>query len=1710
MNLTTSIDDAARQWLGRSNAATSGRPAQRGRLWRALATNLAILIIPIAIYYVTVVQRSVAYHHERAFRALAEASAHLDATLDGIQAMFDLVPPPIEDEDLKNAFPNVFKTSDGKASQPQSITEPTRVQAMELIHKLRPFYDYVRSESAPGGAVALSGKKVFDTAHDALRDTYEELEQYAENPVANLNAIRNLACAWLANADESIEAAKCQKGGERPALKGTNRHLAALVRLPDLYELLSKAKQSNKPTCKEECWEKVFSTPFSKGDLERSVAIPGVSIKPITNERPLETEGRNETAPNQSTAPGEQSQTAAQERFDPKFVCRERVDAAHIKLDFRYQSPRLDVFPCHLQKRRIEVKPDSDPGRFHPGELIHYEATIADLFSGAHAPQQFDALILAHQDGRVLASISGNSSALQGLEAGQPPIANPSRFANVRQLLGRARLERFRNDPAAKEPSEAWQQMLLQLEQNQVSGPFEATRITETIGSDSYQVYVAPYRPPLPTYQWCGRPEGIETGDRGQAVGAGAPDSGYGAIGAPHTIAYNGKPRFCEVGSLYLIGLNQGSTLALARASVSPLARWLGTLALVVAVLAWPLVRVLFLETHDALSRIQLRAAVFAAFGLVSVAALAAMSIYGHHALQRWADVGARGYAEHLADWLEGELGALAEDLRTRDEPTKETGSELSFEDVSCERLVKDGFESKRAVMFRSQYGLDSNGKRRADKPRCSNLFEMQRVGLDLSDREYFKHLKSGMGWKLGDDANWQFIVQRIRDRVDGDKLSQVAVTETGQAFRGIMTGEAFFYGLRVPVLPYHFQFAVIDERSGTVVFHSEDRRALIENFFQEIDFRSQLAAAIGVRRGDSFTGRYYGTPHRLFYRPLPNAPWGVITMYPTATISASVLRAGLATLVAIVVTLLLSTALILTVCALTRRRLTFAWPQWRLRNAYPVAAIMLGALLACGVVTSAAGGNSWTPWVALVAAAFTVASGYWFLGAVPFPQSPFRKRVAAVGALLALGIVIATILAAMQFDTWFARLFAIAPALLLGIVSVLAHMRIRQGSVTNANVWRNESPLRLPLWRKGVLGGRLWNALCSVDGPTAYKRWHALCFVLLLAGFGLLPAASFWDATIRAEMVTVLEQGALATIRGYVQRERLIRADLLRFPLRSDLGQDVSGHAHRLARLAGSPGFDVYSCGKEGVALVQDRLTAVGKERSGARPNGPSAGAGTESTISGCNHEQPVPSTEDHGLVARVRRALFGGRGSGSPGNETLEATRRARSQWKFWAADELRFVGQYEAATGRQFSLEFQLPVRLSLLWWSRQRDQDEVVDFGAALVAAVSIALVAIALVLFIARRVLGIGLPWSARLDHVRHEQAAKKAHLSGRVVLLHDPDGVIGERERMPFEPDVATPSFSHDLVDWPQPKEAASCKITRGHWILTRFDIAVLDPDRRPGILLLLERLIHKKGVTFCLTCDVSPQHRILHPGDYPGVDESTVPSSAEACRWIHIFSRLSKRYYIPKEPGDSPECGLGSPMHDFMLRETRLFWPKLLQLRGRLNQALKSGPSGWGKGCETLSERDIEDFILTHADAAFRAAWQSCTRDERLALFQIASGRFPNPLNELVLDHLMRRDLVVLEPAPALKSNAMRRFVLNAEPQWRFDEWSRVAAEGPWQSLRMPLFIVLMLVIAWIAYSAGETFQAMSAVLVGVLGFVGQVLRAVGYVRGSPSAPTG
>ena len=159
----------------------------------------------------------------------------------------------------------------------------------------------------------------------------------------------------------------------------------------------------------------------------------------------------------------------------------------------------------------------------------------------------------------------------------------------------------------------------------------------------------------------------------------------------------------------------------------------------------------------------------------------------------------------------------------------------------------------------------------------------------------------------------------------------------------------------------------------------------------------------------------------------------------------------------------------------------------------------------------------------------------------------------------------------------------------------------------------------------------------------------------------------------------------------------------------------------------------------------------------------------------------------------------------------------------------------------------------------------------------------------------------------------------------------------------------------------------------------------------------------------------------------------------------------------------------------------------------------------------DSSKEQRLQEVVY-RADAYYRVLWASCTKDERLVLFQLAEDGWVNPKNGRAIQQLQRKQLVRRPAGFQVMNESFREFIrLNQYPE-EIAEWEQEGKRSVWSGLRLSLIIAAMLVASWLFYAQ----QQDTGVVVGYLGAAGAaasaVYKLVSQMRGGASggAPPG
>lgn len=1202
---------------------------------------------------------------------------------------------------------------------------------------------------------------------------------------------------------------------------------------------------------------------------------------------------------------------------------------------------------------------------------------------------------------------------------------------------------------------------------------------------------------------------------------------------------------------IYLVALERAGGLGPISFRLDAKARLSLLVLALVLLLALPLIKLLLTHASDGLGRWHARWLMLSMFGLaalVSILLCAWSRLESTHSmLQQTAKASAESIAAGLKSEVAKVSNGMLDDAKiylgvncppTEDDTVNEkiqVGNGKYTVDRDCASL--DSFEDESIIlscaknsqvfMFPERLKSDRKEKRKTNQPAVVNIFAVTRKGeltdqdgkllvpvlysqqikdlprdFNISTREYLRRSLLGEGAQLAElaqglrsFADQRIVVQRLRNLLDARITTQIA-TRCGSIGRGVessprvLSADVLLTSAERPILPLNLQFSVFDLRTGMVLFHSDSERVLIEDLFRELDDDRRLAAAARAREPDAFWADYRGERAWFAFEPVVPLNWGVIVYAPSDPVDglfyAIVLTAiGLSFLCLVLLASWLQTWL----WANRLRGAALFWPQWRLRQAYLPLALLLPLI--------SLGAGFWSehmpePVLALVVALLLTL--YCLVAAItPHPKfltKPYWRVSAAASVLL--GMALWTICSAPGNLTervllLLPMIVTLAPLLWIVIQNRLTHSEehVAAGAIP-LNIWRTPLNWKVPAWMQ--------RAIDWFTGGAA-KRWSAFSFryTAFLSAFCLAFAAipawflcDFAYQNWRMDTELFLEQAT--QIQQKLRYEYLLnqRNQLVKSPYHPGMFDAIRGRWEQ--GIHPRCPDDV----KEACRFGAFQSFKVADE-------GPSQNGLSHLIWPNTAAEVILPPPR---LPKESRRRVF-----------PAEASSWLR-QFKNWVVPghpvplTIAALGaqkvdrgiptgpaSWDEVYGKNRSIAYQLPTPAEL---RQQSAGGGDVRAGPSLAPIAPLFGVLALFVLFrlLDAQLLGSWLLWSGRLgpsgppgaecsDNDRRFKLMIRANRLCREELSRD----CQSKDCGLYEIDVSHHPYPSPFPDKPI-------------WV-DGLDVAIrADPKHRQGVLSALEEFVARPGGhRLWIATDSPPLHFISRPEAYPASASLTEPVClSERVRWARLFAQFAKCY--PQSHAGDPWASQrmkarqsDAKTAELIDRETRLFWPEMLGLRGLLF-ARCAEPEAVDR---PLNERDVIEAVEMEFGAMMRRHWETLTTQERLLMKQLADGCYANPGNRLALLHLLRRGLLVSEPFLTVKTEALRLFVQTAETQDQYDAWQAQTPESAWSRFRAPILVGLVLLLGitgWITRDATQLITSLVGALTGALSLFS---RAVG-----------
>jgi hypothetical protein len=253
------------------------------------------------------------------------------------------------------------------------------------------------------------------------------------------------------------------------------------------------------------------------------------------------------------------------------------------------------------------------------------------------------------------------------------------------------------------------------------------------------------------------------------------------------------------------------------------------------------------------------------------------------------------------------------------------------------------------------------------------------------------------------------------------------------------------------------------------------------------------------------------------------------------------------------------------------------------------------------------------------------------------------------------------------------------------------------------------------------------------------------------------------------------------------------------------------------------------------------------------------------------------------------------------------------------------------------------------------------------------------------------------------------------------------------------------------------------------------------DQEKRMFIGGLLSR-----GIKVCIMSAYNPYDW----NEQPPKDSSLTSSLRPPGPWTAIFHTFGLAYFIPGIMEGVIRKWLNPQTDDGHTKDTE----QLLFVKGLLKHETEATVhlvkiGNWIRSLqdwEMWSPEEIKEQVRLAALPYYRSLWESCSMDEKLALYHVASDGYLHTHNPELLP-LLQKGLLRLKPDIQLLNESFRSFVLESATNTRVEEWQAGATPDTWARLKYPLLLVFGVIVVFL-FATQQEFKNSFITLVSLL----------------------
>ncbi len=309
---------------------------------------------------------------------------------------------------------------------------------------------------------------------------------------------------------------------------------------------------------------------------------------------------------------------------------------------------------------------------------------------------------------------------------------------------------------------------------------------------------------------------------------------------------------------------------------------------ILILVFSLPLIKISLMSKIERLNRVDVVTSALTFVVTSSLVVLFYLLIIAYQSDSRKIDDRLSNLSDNIQDSLHHSLRNIVHQMQLLESAAYEYAKKDSATDISIFSDVTFSNQFKPYLFMKNLYWMDQSGFSRYQVSSVSPKNQMLENN-NFGARPYFKEIQEGGGWRSDEIVKEKpFYLQSIISWTNSEKLLVLSIPPDRSGFAtsndtikniSVLAASLRFHTIIDPVLPQAYSFAIID-RDGETLFHSNNIKNLQENFLTEVGDNKELLSATIGNIGNFIEVNKGGDEQRVYIRPIAGLPWMLITSF--------------------------------------------------------------------------------------------------------------------------------------------------------------------------------------------------------------------------------------------------------------------------------------------------------------------------------------------------------------------------------------------------------------------------------------------------------------------------------------------------------------------------------------------------------------------------------------------------------------------------------------------------------------------------------------------------------------------------------------------------------------------------------------------------------------------------------------------------------------